>query len=171
MQIKSPNSSKFSQAPSQQLNNKVRMRSRNGYIFLPTWTAVLSAIIIYMQFDTNLYRGPELRGGLSLISTSVRPSPPSLTSFLPEKTQTSQQKPEFFRKLCLLSIERENEIDCPENLARSLQIVNNFVGKFWSSGMIKKILLIYGYHCIQSLKIKQEPYVHDGRPKAVSLQL
>ena len=129
------------------------MRSRKGYIFLPTWTAVLSAIIIYMSFDTNIYRGPELRGGLSLISTSVRPSPPSLTSFLPEKTLTSLQKPEFFRKLCLLSIERENEVACPENLARSLQIVNNFVGnvcgKFWSSGMIKKTtLLICGYHCI-----------------------
>ena len=148
------------------------MRSTKGYIFVPTWTAVLSAIIIYMQFDTNIYRGPELRGGLSLISTSVRPSPPSLTSFLQEKTLTSQQKPEFFRKLCLLSIERENEVACPENLA---QIVNNFVGnvcgKFWSSGMIKKTtLLICGYHCIQSLKIKQEPYVHDGRSKAVSSQ-
>ena len=133
------------------------MRSRKGYTFLPTWAAVLSAIIIYMQFDTNIYRGPELRGGLSLISTSVRPSPPSLTSFLQEKTVTSQQKPKFFRKLCLLSIERENEIACPENLARSLQIVNNFVsnvcGKFRFSGMRKKItLLIYGYHCIQSLE-------------------
>ena len=71
------------------------MRPRKGYTFLPTWAAVLSAIIIYMQFDTNIYRGPELRGGLSLISTSVRPSPPSLTSFLPEKTLTSLQKPEF----------------------------------------------------------------------------
>ena len=151
------------------------MRSTKGYIFVPTWTAVLSAIIIYMQFDTNIYRGPELRGGLSLISTSVRPSPHSLTSFLQDKTLTSQPKPEFFRKLCLLSIERENEVACPENLARSLQIVNNFVGnvcgKFWASGMIKKTtLLICGYHCIQSLKIKQEPYVHDERSKAVSLK-
>ena len=109
---------------------------------------MLSAIIIYMQFDSTIYRGSELRGGLSLISTKVRPSPPSYTLFLPEKTLSSQQKPEFFRKLCLLSIERENEIACPENLARSLQIVNNFVGKFWSGGMIKNTLLIYGYHCI-----------------------
>ena len=47
-QIKSPNSSKFIQAPSEHLNHKLRMRSTEGYIFVPTWTAALSAIIIYM---------------------------------------------------------------------------------------------------------------------------